>query len=155
MRLPDLEAWAICASVVEHRSFSAAADAVGLSKATVSKAITRLEAHLGQSLFHRTSRRLALTEAGKPLAEHAARILAEARAAEESGALPGLAGRLLDLGLGQRHLLADQRREVAGDLAEQIAQGGRARALSGRRLGGGAMRAQRIAHGRVPFGKAS
>jgi DNA-binding transcriptional LysR family regulator len=83
-RLPDLEAWAIFACVVEHRSFSAAADAIGVSKATVSKAISRLEAHLGVSLFHRTSRKLTLTESGKTLAEHAQRILAEAQSAEEA-----------------------------------------------------------------------
>lgn len=81
-KLPDFEGLAFFAKVVEERSFAAAARALATSTATVSRGVSRLEDRLGSRLFNRTSRRLALTEFGRSLAETAGRILREAEEAE-------------------------------------------------------------------------
>jgi DNA-binding transcriptional LysR family regulator len=82
-KLPDFEGLAMFAKVAEERSFAAAARTMGVSVATVSRAVTRLEERLGGRLFNRTSRRLALTDFGHMLAERATKIYAEAKEAED------------------------------------------------------------------------
>lgn len=81
-------------AVVRAGSFSQAAVEAGMTPQAVSKAVRQLEEHLGVRLFHRTTRKLSLTEEGARLSE-----LAD----------PGL--RLLDEALDQ---VQNSRRDVEG-----------------------------------------
>jgi DNA-binding transcriptional LysR family regulator len=60
----DLSALSLFARVAEAQSFSAAAQALGLSNSVASYTIRRLEQQLGTKLFNRTTRSVSLTEAG-------------------------------------------------------------------------------------------
>ena len=71
-------------AVVENGSFTAAADALGISRPVVSKQISQLEKHLGVQLLQRTTRRLHLTHAGEVFASYSNRIMSDVREAEQS-----------------------------------------------------------------------
>lgn len=60
---------AVFVRIVERGSFTRAAEDLSLSRAVVSKYVSRLEKRLGARLLHRTTRRLSLTEAGAALFE--------------------------------------------------------------------------------------
>ncbi len=63
--MTDLSLLTSFVRAAEHGSFSAAARSLGLTAAAVSKNVARLESLVGVRLFHRSTRRLALTEGGE------------------------------------------------------------------------------------------
>jgi DNA-binding transcriptional LysR family regulator len=63
--------------VAELSSFTAAAAALGLPKASVSTAIAQLETDLGARLLHRTTRKVSLTQDGQVFFERAQNLVAD------------------------------------------------------------------------------
>lgn len=74
--LPDnLSHLGAFAAVARHSSFRRAGEELGLSTSAVSYAIRSLEERLGVNLFNRTTRSVALTDAGQRLAERMLPVL--------------------------------------------------------------------------------
>lgn len=79
-RLSDM---AVFAAVVSAGGFTAAGRQLGLTKGAVSKAVTRLERHLGTRLLSRSTRRVEPTEAGQALLVYCESVVQQADAAEQ------------------------------------------------------------------------
>ncbi len=73
----DVDALIAFVAVVDSGSFSAAAERLGQTPSGVSRTMTRLEAQLGMTLMHRTTRRQDVTEEGAWLLSRARKVLAE------------------------------------------------------------------------------
>jgi LysR family transcriptional activator of glutamate synthase operon len=87
----DLRQLRYLVALAEHLNFTRAAASEHVAQPALSQQIRRLEEEVGVGLVERTTRRVALTEAGELLAVRARRILAElAIAREELEALRGV-----------------------------------------------------------------
>jgi LysR family transcriptional regulator, regulator for bpeEF and oprC len=73
---------AVLAKVVDLNGFSAAARALGVPKAAISRAVADLERSLGVRVLERTTRRLSLTAAGRVVYPHAKRVVEETETAQ-------------------------------------------------------------------------
>ncbi|GAB2506259.1 LysR family transcriptional regulator [Lysobacter humi (ex Lee et al. 2017)] len=96
-RLGDM---AVFSAVLDAGGFTAAGRRLGLSKGAVSKAVGRLERHLGTRLLVRSTRRIAPTEAGEALLAYCREVVQQADAAEQH------LGRLRDVPRGLLRMTA-------------------------------------------------
>ena len=104
------EAMSVLLAVVEAGSLSAGARNLRAPLATVSRKVAELEQHLGTRLVIRTSRKLALTDAGRAYVAASRRILdqledAEREAAREYNAPRGALHVTAPVAFGERHLM--------------------------------------------------
>ena len=100
MNVPDVRAVQVMASVARHRSFTRAAEELGIAQASVSQRVKQLEESVGATLIDRKNR--APTSAGRILIEHGDRAAGELAAAQgRIDDLLGLRGGTLRLGVIQ------------------------------------------------------
>jgi DNA-binding transcriptional LysR family regulator len=95
--------------VVEAGTISGAAGRLGIAKSAVSRRLRELEEHLGVELFHRTTRKMTLTESGRMYYHQVVRILDDVREAElvtsqAHGQLRGTLRVALPMSFGLLHL---------------------------------------------------
>lgn len=89
--MDTIEAMRVFATVAERSSFSAAAEALDMSTASVTRHVAWLEQRLGTRLLHRTTRRVSLTSAGASYQERCLALLAELDATEAAVTAQALA----------------------------------------------------------------
>lgn len=82
--MQDVHKLRIFAAVAQHLSFTRAAEALFLTQSAVSHQVAALEEELGAPLLRREGKKISLTEAGRVLTEHAARVFAALDAADEA-----------------------------------------------------------------------
>ncbi|WP_321888290.1 LysR substrate-binding domain-containing protein [Paraburkholderia bannensis] len=82
-QITDLNDLRIFVEIVEHGSFTAAANALGLQTSKLSRRVRALEEELGVRLLNRTSRSLSLTEIGRRFHQHCVALVAESKAAKD------------------------------------------------------------------------
>ena len=104
-----LDGFASFVAIAEAGSISAAARRLHLSKSVVSERLSELERTVGAALFHRTTRKLSLTEDGSAFFERVVRIVREvedatAELAERRGELTGPMRLSAPMTFGRMHL---------------------------------------------------
>jgi DNA-binding transcriptional LysR family regulator len=105
-RFAELEAYV---AVVDYKGFSNAGEKLGVAKSMVSRRVSELERRLGVQLLQRTTRRQAMTEAGRDFYQRAVQLLSDLQDAEQSVAREQteISGRIrlaLPLGFGVSQL---------------------------------------------------